>query len=409
MTAVNIALKDLRGALRSRFFIGMAVFVPLLVTALFFFAFGGGARGGRGPSVQPVRVGVVNLDQGGPLGGMVVQLLSGPQLSGLLRTSTYADTPAARAALSGRRIDAAVVIPGGFSAAVTADSAAAEVALLADPASTLKPAIVQAVVEQLLDGFAGSKVALDLYRRSAAAHGRAADSRGAGRVAAAYQRLAAGGEPISVRAPGGGEETVALFRRVMTAVFSGLMVFFAFYTAAYTALSLVREDEDGTLARLFTLPAGRGSILGGKLLSVFMTVALQATVLIAASTLLFGLRWGRLPSALMALFGMVAASSGFGVMLASFIRTVRQAGPVLGGGLSVAGMLGGLFTQAVPSMPAAFNRIALCLPQGWVMRGWNLAIAGRAPAELVVPLAVMLAMAAASFAVGVVVFRRRFG
>jgi ABC-type multidrug transport system permease subunit len=102
------------------------------------------------------------------------------------------------------------------------------------------------------------------------------------------------------------------------------------------------------------------------------------------------------------------ASSGFGVMLASFIKTTRQGGPVLGGGLSVAGMLGGLFTQAVSNMPAAFNKLALALPQGWVIRGWNLAIAGRSISDMLVPVGVMLAWGVVCFAVGALVFRRRF-
>ena len=60
MTELHIATKDLRGALRSRFFIGVAVFVPLLVTALFFFVFGGQVnKAGKGPGMVPVRVVVV--------------------------------------------------------------------------------------------------------------------------------------------------------------------------------------------------------------------------------------------------------------------------------------------------------------------------------------------------------------
>jgi ABC-type multidrug transport system permease subunit len=156
------------------------------------------------------------------------------------------------------------------------------------------------------------------------------------------------------------------------------------------------------------MPVGRARILGGKMLSVVATVAVQAGLLIVASTFLFGLRWGQVGSTGLALAGTVAASSGFGVMLASFIKTTRQGGPVLGGGLSVAGMLGGLFTQAVPNMPAAFNRVALALPQGWVMRGWNIAISGRPASELLLPFGVMLAWGVVCFAVGVLVFRRRF-
>ena len=224
-----------------------------------------------------------------------------------------------------------------------------------------------------------------------------------------YQEAAhIGSAAVKVRAPGAGEDVSALFRRMMASIFCGLMVFFAFYTGAYTALSLVREHEDGTLARLFTVPVGRARILCGKMLSVIGTVALQAFTLVVASTLIFGLRWGQAGSTALALMGTVVASSGFGVMLASLIKTTRQGGPVLGGGLSVAGMLGGLFTQAVPNMPAAFNKIALALPQGWVMRSWNLSIAGRTATEVLLPFGVALGWGAVCFAIGVVVFRRRF-
>ncbi len=411
MTEIYIAGKDLRGALRSRFFIGVAVFVPLLVTALFFFAFGGRVKEtGKGPGMAPVRTVVVNEDTGSmQLGSLVVSALLSPQLRGVLYCLESIDTTQARLALARRQADVAVVIPPGFSAALTDSAGRAEVALLADPTKTIGPAVVQAVLQRLLDAFSGSTILVNTYRQASRSAGKTPDSRVIAGLLQQYQAAAqSGAAPLAVRAPGGGEDVSALFRRMMSSIFAGLMVFFAFYTGAYTALSLVREHEDGTLARLFTTPVGRARILGGKMLSVVATVAVQAAVLVIASTLFFGLRWGQAGSTVLALAGTVVTTSGFGVMLASFIKTTRQGGPVLGGGLSVAGMLGGLFTQAVPNMPAAFNRVALCLPQGWVMRGWNLAIAGRSVSGMFVPLGVMLVWGVVCFAVGVMVFRRRF-
>ena len=411
MTEIHIAAKDLRGALRSRFIIGMALFVPLLVTALFFFAFGGQVREtGKGPGMVPVRTAVVNMDEDPmQLGRLVVSTLSSQQLRDILICTEVADTALARFVLNRRRADVAVIIPAGFSRAVLDSAGRAEVVLLADPVKTIGPAVVQAVLQRLLDGLSGSKILLNTYRSGTRAAGVAADSRVIAGLEQQYQAAAPGGsDAVKVRAPGAGENVSALFRRMMASIFCGLMVFFAFYTGAYTALSLVREHEDGTLARLFTVPVGRARILGGKMLSVIGTVALQAITLVVASTLLFGLRWGQAGSTALALVGTVAASSGFGVMLASFIKTARQGGPVLGGGLSVAGMLGGLFTQAVPNMPAAFNKIALALPQGWVMRSWNVSIAGRPAMEMLVPFGVTLAWGAVCFAIGVLVFRRRF-
>lgn len=411
MTEIYVAMKDLRGALRSRFIIGVALFVPLLVTALFFFAFGGRvSEAGKGPGMAPVRTVVVNEDEGQmQFGRLVVNTLTSPQLRGIVNCSEISDTALARRALVRRVADVAVVIPAGFSAAVLDSAGRAEVVLLSDPVKTVGPAVVQAVLQRLLDGLSGSRILLNTYRSAARAAGTTPDSRVIAGLMQEYQAAAQGGSAaVKVRAPGAGEDVSALFRRMMAGIFAGLMVFFAFYTGAYTALSLVREHEDGTLARLFTVPVGRARILGGKMLSVIGTVALQAVTLVVASTLLFGLRWGQAGSTALALVGTVVASSGFGVMLASFIKTTRQGGPVLGGSLSVAGMLGGLFTQAVPNMPAAFTRIALVLPQGWVIRGWNLAIAGRAATDMLVPFGVTLAWGAVCFLVGVLVFRRRF-
>ena len=411
MTELHVAIKDLRGALRSRFIIGVALLVPLLVTALFFFAFGGRVREtGKGPGMAPVRTVVANEDTGSlRLGQLVLGALSSPQIHEVMNSVEALDTNQARGALSRKQADVAVVIPAGFSAAVTDSAGRAEVVLLADPVKTIGPAVVQAVLQRLLDGLSGSKILLNTYRSTARAAGVEPDSRVITGLMQQYQAAAQGGsEAVKVRAPGAGEDTSALFRRMMASIFSGLMVFFAFYTGAYTALSLVREHEDGTLARLFTVPVGRARILGGKMLSVVGTVALQAITLVVASTLLFGLRWGQAGSSALALVGTVVASSGFGVMLASFIKTTRQGGPVLGGGLSMAGMLGGLFTQAVPNMPAAFNKIALALPQGWVMRSWNVSIAGRSATDMLVPFGVTLVWGAVCFAVGVLVFRRRF-
>jgi ABC-type transport system involved in multi-copper enzyme maturation permease subunit len=53
------------------------------------------------------------------------------------------------------------------------------------------------------------------------------------------------------------------------------MIFFSFFTASYAMQTILQEDEEGTLARLFTTPTPRSSILAGKFLAVFFTVIIQ--------------------------------------------------------------------------------------------------------------------------------------
>jgi ABC-2 type transport system permease protein len=178
------------------------------------------------------------------------------------------------------------------------------------------------------------------------------------------------------------------------------MIFFAFYTGAYTTTSLLQENEDGTLARLFSTPTPRSIVLAGKFLAVFFTVIVQGLVVLAVSGIAFGIDWGDPAAAGMMIVGQVVASAGLGIFLISLMRSTRQAGPVLGGGLTVLGMLGGLFTVAVP-MPAAFEMVNLFTPHGWAIRGWRLVINGAGPAEVLLPLGVLLLSGAVLFALGV--------
>jgi ABC-2 type transport system permease protein len=135
---------------------------------------------------------------------------------------------------------------------------------------------------------------------------------------------------------------------------------------------------------------------------------IQIVVLLLVSALLFGLRWGKpLPVAMLSA-GLIAAAAGFGVLLMSFVRTTQQAGPVMGGVLTIGGMLGGLFTSGIPNLPPEFERITLITPQGWALRGWKMAMSGGGIGDVLVPALVTFGAGILFFAVGVVVLRRRF-
>jgi len=72
-------------------------------------------------------------------------------------------------------------------------------------------------------------------------------------------------------------------------------------------------------------------------------------------------------------------------------------------------MLGGLFAANIPGgMPAIFDSLAKFIPQAWVLQIWRLALAGRPPAELAIPLTVSVLMGLAMFLLGAWLFRRRY-
>ncbi len=204
-------------------------------------------------------------------------------------------------------------------------------------------------------------------------------------------------------------QTADPIQKMMGLTMAGQMIFFAFFTGAYSMMSILREDEEGTLARLFTTPTDRTSILTGKFMAVFITVILQGLVLMIAGRYAFGINWGEPAGIALALTGQVIAATGLGVLLIAFVKNTRQAGPVLGGGLTAMGMLGGLFTANIPNaMPAAMNMIANFTPQGWVLKSWRMVMDGQSPADLLLPFVVLTVMGIIMFAVGSFMFRKRF-
>ena len=94
-------------------------------------------------------------------------------------------------------------------------------------------------------------------------------------------------------------------------------------------------------------------------------------------------------------------------MLVSFIKTSKQAGPIFGGALTGLGMLSGLFTTNI-AMPDSFSAIGNFTPQGWVLKAWKFALGGQPASEMVVPFLVLVAIGVVLFAIGTVMFRRRY-
>jgi ABC-type multidrug transport system permease subunit len=105
---------------------------------------------------------------------------------------------------------------------------------------------------------------------------------------------------------------------------------------------------------------------------------------------------------------LVIAATGFGVMLMSFIKNTRQTGPILGGVMTLTGMLGGLFSNAIPNIPKLMDTIALIVPQGWAMQAWKLSLAGNGAGAILPPVFVLTILGVLFFAIGLVSFRKRF-
>jgi len=425
MKILDIAFKDLTRSFRSVFAVGMMVIAPLLLTGLIYFAFGG--MSGGDVSMTAIKVGVVNADQlpadsilEAPIGDNIRSMFFDESVKSWITATEYADEASAREAVNKQEIGVAVVIPKNFTERYLSGDQNVQVLIISDPTLSIGPAVVQDMVTMMVDGVAGGGIALQTIMERLNVNGIQTDPAQIpswieryGNWYAEFQRnLFHHPEKAAyvVVAPSAGEtETADPIQKMMGLTMAGQMIFFAFFSGAYAMMSIIQESEEGTLARLFTTPTDRTSILTGKFAAVFMLVIIQGFVLMVAGHYVFGINWGEPFSVFLALTGQVVAATGLGVLLIAFVKTTKQGGPVLGGGLTALGMLGGLFTANVPNaMPAAMNVIANFTPQGWVLKSWKIVLDGQPTIDLLVPFVIMMAMGAVMFALGAMMFRRRF-
>lgn len=424
MKILDIALKDMLQSFRSVFAVMLMFVEPIMITGLIYFAFGGlGGGGSDGLDLPMTRVVVANQDQADAASGIsageeVTKILQSQELADILDVTLVEDEAGARAAIDDRQADAAVIIPEEFSKAMTVSGARATITLYHDPTLTLGPGIVKAVIDGIMDGFSGYKITADITEKQLAKQGQTMDPDTLRALAASYAQWAqnqnttegASADPtISLRGPSGGSTPDdSPLAGVLGPVMAGMLIFFVFFTGAYTAQSIVKEDEIGTLARLSTTPTPSATILGGKLVSVFLMVLVQSIVLLISSALIFKIQWGEPANVIAMTLSMIVAAAGFGVLVTSFIKNTRQGGVVMGGLMTVCGMVGGLFTAGFNTLSGTFDVISRFVPHGWALSGWKLAMAGASIGEVLVPAAVLLGMGVIFFVIGTMLFRRRF-
>jgi ABC-type multidrug transport system permease subunit len=152
------------------------------------------------------------------------------------------------------------------------------------------------------------------------------------------------------------------------------------------------------------------TILGGKLLAVFLTVSVQVIVLLIAARLIFSIQWGNISSLILMAFGLILAASSFGVFLNSFLKDTKQGGVLFGGVLTVTGMLGmiRIFAMNSPAAAKLGNSVSLLVPQGWAVRALTQSMDAEPLSSLLITTLILLLWSMVFFAVGIWRFNKRF-
>jgi ABC-2 type transport system permease protein len=190
-------------------------------------------------------------------------------------------------------------------------------------------------------------------------------------------------------------------------VLAGQLVLFTFFGAATAARTILVEQEEGTLARMFTTPATRTSVMGGKFLVAFLTVLIQSMVILLIGWLAFRIDWGAAAPVIVLVLVGAAVACGLAMLIGSLSRTLGQEGAIGAGIFLVLALLGGNFTGsfATTGIAATVSRLT---PNGWLLAGWDTTMRGGTVADIAVEALVVLAFAAVFFVAAIIALRRRF-
>jgi ABC-2 type transport system permease protein len=414
---VAIAWKDLRSTLRNMPALVMMLVAPLALAGLLGFAFGGEAGSF---SISATKVVVVDLDEGGAggdaAGAALVDAMTSERLREVVDTLVLDEAGAARRLVDEGEADSALIVPERLTATLRGGPVTrpVEIQLYQNPTIELGNSITAGVVEQVLLDFNGA--------RAAAAGALAVVAGGepsSGAVVGAEAGAVASRAAETFLHEGGASRKLELVQRapavsgqerdigVVGLVLAGMMVFFMFFGASNVARTILDEDRDGTLPRLLTTPTPAGTVLGGKLASVFVTVLAQAVVLLLAGRLLFGIDWGGLAVVVPLTVVTALVAAGLALLVISLVRTPAQAGAIGSGVYLVLALLGGNFTGTATTA-GTYARIQEFTPNGWLLRGWDASMRGGGLQDVGWALLIPTLFAAVFFAIAVLRLRRRY-
>lgn len=153
-------------------------------------------------------------------------------------------------------------------------------------------------------------------------------------------------------------------------------IFAMFFIAIPMSIGFIKEKNDGTLQRLFTYPVNANLVALGKITPYYMINLVQfflmlligvfmAPFMVGLSFQLGQHPWHLLPVTLV----VAAATTGYGVLVASLARTPEQSSTMAATGAILMGVLGGIMVPHFV-MPAVMKKLAMVSPMYWAHQAY---------------------------------------
>lgn len=376
------------------------------------------ASWGSDDEAQQISFNLLVVDEdSGPYGEQVVSALEGVNILDV----AHADSPAvADERVADRDVEAAVIIPPGFSEAIDAYEPTT-VQVIVDPTQEATVGLVTGILDSVLAEISivgeiryGIRSILEesgLLVGAEPAVQAGVEAQTLGVIMTQLNQMRQ--EPaIAVTSQDmAGTTSADLYNISVVSMLPGVAVLFAFFGAVFLVSSFYKEKEQGSYRRLLAAPAPRGTVLAGKMLAYMVPIFLQVALMIVIGNLLFNMPLGDSPWLLFVLtLALALVVTAIAMFLIAITRTEKQASTwamivafVLG---ALGGCLYGIPAPLVYRTSGIMGTVARLTPQGNIMDGFVSVMAEGAGFVDVLPqLGMVLAITVALYLLAVWRFR----
>jgi len=407
-----IGLKDLRLMFRDRAALVFMLLAPFLLTIGMGFVTGRFSGSSSGLSDIPVVI--VNLDNE-QLGNALADVFASQELAELMEPTESSDPEAARQLIDDDEAAAAVIIPEGFTRSIIPAEETAfnessvqpepvKIEVYANPSRPTSSGVVKAIVDEFVSRVeegrtSGMTSIVQLIQAGLL------DPQSAEREASALFQDVEQTENTSITLKTNTEGAEAVEFDILAYMAPGMALLFLMYTVSYGGRSILAERSQGTLPRLLVSPTSTLQVLGGKVLGIFFMGVAQVGILILASTILFGVKWGDSLGLAVLILATVLGATGWGLLITAIARTPGQVASLGTATMLIFGILGGSFID-LDQMPALVQTLSKITPNAWSLDGFTtLALGGTLP-NLREPITALVIMGTLLFSISVVLFSR---
>jgi len=415
----NIAWKDLLITLGDPAALILTIATPFALTLVMIFAFGNVNDSG----ISGIPVAIVNLDES-DFGKNLVEVFKSEDLADLVAHTEIDDPTAAKAAVDNDEFAAAVIIPANlgegmstsdpdqsFSQSDLSDwgntGEQAVIEIYGNPTRPTSVNVVRTIVDEFINRASAMISGIQVSVGQMLQSGRlsTADPKSAfidvGEFAVQNQvrYIALQGS----MAEGSVDAEFDWFGYIAPS----MALLFLMFTITNGGRSILTEREEGTLPRMLTTPSNAPQVLGGKVFGIYINGVSQLAVLFLASMLMLHINWGPINVVVPTILFVVAAATGWGMLIAAFAQTPAQAS-IMGTAITLVFAIGSGSFFPRQFLPEWLQKISLISPNAWGIEAFNSIRLGATVSELLPLWIGMLMMFAILFVISTFIFRRQY-